>query len=212
MNIKNIYFIEARSPGAHIFSRTPLPRLGPILLATIMRNHEYNTKVFIEDIAKPDWSLFEDADIVCISSITSTAPRAFQLARRFKEKGVPVVLGGPHSTFLPEEGLLYADYVVRGEGEETLVELVDALRTSRPLNTIKGLSYKNEKDEVVHNPDRGLVADLDDSPIPDFSLVYNWNKAKVVPIATSRGCPFACRFCSESRCLGGSTALNQSRG
>jgi len=197
MKIKNIYFIEAKSPGSHIFSRTALPRLGTILLATILNNKGYNTQSFIEDIVAPDWSKLEDADLICISSISSTANRAFQLAERFRKLGIPVVLGGVHSTFLPDESLSYADYVVRGEGEETLVELVQHLEADRPLDTIKGLSYRNSSNEIVHNPSRDLIKDLNEAPIPNFGLVYKWaEKAKVIPIATSRGCPFACRFCS----------------
>jgi radical SAM superfamily enzyme YgiQ (UPF0313 family) len=195
--MKNIYFIEAKSPGSHIFSRTALPRLGSILLATILKNKGFNTKVFIEDIAAPDWKLLEDADMVCISSITSTATRAFQIAEKFKKLGIPVALGGVHSTFLPEESLAYADYVIRGEGEETLVELVENFKADRPLDTIKGLSYKTRDGKIVHNPGRDLINDLNTAPIPDFSLVYKWaENAKVAPIATSRGCPFACKFCS----------------
>lgn len=200
--MKNIYFIETKSPGAHIFSRTPLPRLGTILLATILKNRGYNTKVFIEDIAKPDWGLLENADIICLSSITSTAPRAYQLAKKFGDSGIPVVMGGPHSTFMPEESLLYADYVVRGEGEETIVELIEYLESGKPLNTIKGLSYRTDKHSIIHNPDREFISDLDSSPIPDFNLVYNWDRSKITPIATSRGCPFACRFCSVIQMFG----------
>ena len=203
MQLKNIYFIEAKSPGAHIFSRTPLPRLGSILLATILKNKGYNTKVFIEDISKPDWKLLEDADMICISSITSTAPRAYQITKRFSSRGILVVMGGPHSTFMPEESLVYADYVVRGEGEETLIELVEHLESGLPLDTIKGLSFKTEQDGIRHNPPRELISDLDAAPVPDFSLVHNWQKVKVVvPIATSRGCPFSCKFCSVIQMFG----------
>ena len=195
--MKNIYFIEAKSPGSHIFSRTALPRLGSILLATILKNMGYNTKVFIEDISPPDWKQLEDADMICISSISSTATRAFQIAEKFRKLGIPVAIGGPHSTFLPEESLEHADYVIRGEGEETLVELLENLESGKPLDTIKGLSFKNSKQEIVHNPARELLKDLNEAPIPDFSIVHKWaEKAKVIPIATSRGCPFACKFCS----------------
>jgi radical SAM superfamily enzyme YgiQ (UPF0313 family) len=201
--MKNIYFIEAKSPGAHIFSRTALPRLGSILLGTILKEKGYNVKVFIEDIAPPAMNMLDDADMVCISSITSTANRAFQLAERFSRKGIPVALGGPHSTFLPDESLRYADYVVRGEGEETLIELIEHLNRKRPIDSIKGLSYKTNDGSVMHNPGRDLVGDLNAYPIPDFSIVYQWaEKAKVIPIATSRGCPFACRFCSVIQMFG----------
>ncbi|MBI5410350.1 MAG: B12-binding domain-containing radical SAM protein [Nitrospirae bacterium] len=199
--MKNIYFIEAKSPGANIFSKFPMPRMGSILLATILKNKGYNTKVFIEDIAAPDWKQLEDADFIGVSSISSTAPRAFQIAEKFRGLGIPVAIGGPHSTFLPEESLQYADYVVRGEGEEAIVELIEHLQSDKPLNAIKGLSYKNA-DKIVHNPGRELINDLNEAPIPDFSLVYKWEKSKVVPVATSRGCPFACRFCSVIQMFG----------
>ncbi len=195
--MKNIYFIEAKSPGSHIFSFTALPRLGCVLLGTILNNLGYNTKVYIEDLAIPDLKQLEDADMICISTISSTATRAFQIADNFRKLGIPVVLGGAHSTFLPEESLAYADYVVRGEGEETLVELVENLEAGRPLDTIKGLSFKNSNGETVHNPAREFINNLNDAPIPNFSLVHKWaEKAKVTPVATSRGCPFACKFCS----------------
>ena len=195
--IKNIYFIEAKSPGSHIFSFTALPRLGSILLATILKNHGYHTKVFIEDLVVPDWKQLEDADMICISAISATATRAFHIAEKYTRLGIPVVLGGVHSTFLADESLLYADYVVRGEGEETLVELLAHLNAGKPLDSINGLSFKNSAHEIVHNPPRALLKDLNDAPIPDFSLVYKWSeKAKALPVATSRGCPFACKFCS----------------
>ncbi|MCK5503718.1 MAG: radical SAM protein, partial [Thermodesulfovibrionia bacterium] len=92
--------------------------------------------------------------------------------------------------------LLYADYVIRGEGEETIVELIECLESGLPLDSINGLSFRTDQGDVRHNPDRELISDLDAAPIPDFSLVYNWGKATTVPIATSRGCPFACKFCS----------------
>lgn len=199
--IKTIHFIEAMSPGAHIYSRTPLPRLGTILLATILQKKGYSSKAFIEDIAEPDWEELKTADIIGISSITSTAPRAFHLAKRYRSMGIPVVMGGPHPTFLPEESLRYADYVVRGEGEETLVELLEHLESGIPLDDIKGLSFR-KGDAFVHNPDRPLVRDLDSAPIPDFTLVHNWGKRTYIPIATSRGCPFGCRFCSVIQMFG----------
>ena len=201
IQIKNIYFIEVKSPGAHIYSRTPLPRLGTILLATILKKKGYNARTFIEDICEPDWTVLREADFIGISSITSTAPRAFKLARKYRSMGIPVVMGGPHSTFLPEESLKYADYVVRGEGEETLVELIEHIESGRSLRDIKGLSYR-EGTTFVHNPDRPLVQDLDSGPVPDFGLVHNWHKRTVIPIATSRGCPFGCKFCSVIQMFG----------
>src|SRR5512143_3570689 len=124
---KSIYFLEPKSPGIHVFSAYHIPRLGTILLATILRNRGYDTRVFIEDVAKPDWDAMEKASIVGISTITSTAPRAYRLADNFKAQGKTVIMGGPHATFMPDEALEHADFVVRGEGEDTLPELLDAI-------------------------------------------------------------------------------------
>ncbi len=167
----------------------------------MLKKKGYNSKAFIEDISEPDWNMLKEADVIGLSSITSTAPRAFQLAKRFRSMGIPVVMGGPHSTFLPEESLRYADYVVRGEGEETIVELIEHLESGMSLDGIKGLSYR-KGDGFIHNPDRPLIHDLDSGPIPDLNVVHNWQKRTVIPIATSRGCPFGCKFCSVIQMFG----------
>jgi radical SAM superfamily enzyme YgiQ (UPF0313 family) len=145
--------------------------------------------------------MLKEADVIGISSTTSTSPRAFQLAKRFRSMGIPIIMGGPHCTFLPEESLRYADYVVRGEGEETIVELIEHLESGLSLDGIKGLSYR-EGNEFIHNPDRPLTQDLDSAPIPDLDLVHNWQKRTVIPLATSRGCPFGCKFCSVIQMFG----------
>jgi radical SAM superfamily enzyme YgiQ (UPF0313 family) len=175
--------------------------LGTIILSTILKERGYNAKTFIEDISEPDWKELEKADLIGISSITSTAPRAFKIASRFRSKGIPIVMGGPHSTFLPEESLEYADYVVRGEGEETIVELIEHLESGTSLKDIRGLSYR-EGDTLIHNPERPLLNDLDAAPIPDLSVVHNWKRKNTIPLATSRGCPYGCRFCSVIQMFG----------
>ncbi|HLB25007.1 MAG TPA: hypothetical protein VJM83_01630, partial [Nitrospirota bacterium] len=73
---REICFIEAKSPGAHVFSAFAIPRTGTVLLATILKQSGYRTAVFIEDIARPDWSEVEDYETIGISTITSTAQRA----------------------------------------------------------------------------------------------------------------------------------------
>jgi len=199
--MKKIYFIEAKSPGKHIYSLIKQPRLGTAILATILNKHGYESKVRIEDIAEIDWEEVKKADLIGISLITSTAPRAFHLAQISRSMGKPVVMGGPHSTFLPKESLKYADYVVRGEGEKTIVELVECLNAGKPLNNILGLSFK-KNGRIIHNPDRPLIQDLDSIPIPDLKLIYKWKKIKAIPFATSRGCPYGCKICSVIQMFG----------
>ncbi|MBF0536847.1 MAG: radical SAM protein [Nitrospirae bacterium] len=166
-------------------------------MSTILRDRGYEVKAFIEDVARPDWSYVESSDIVCISTITSTAVGAYRIAERIKALGIPVIMGGAHPSFMPEEALTYADYVVRGEGDNTIVELLDSLQKGTPtLRSIPGISYKEKDGTVVNTPTRPLLLDLDSLPVPDFSLVHKWRSNLAHPISTSRGCPFNCRFCS----------------
>jgi radical SAM superfamily enzyme YgiQ (UPF0313 family) len=197
--MNKILFIEPRAPREHIFSRVVIPRLGCLLLGTILERRGLEVKVVVEESLTPDYaSLDFQPDLVCISSISSTAPRAYELADFFRERGLPVVLGGAHPSFLPEEGLEHADYVICGEGEGALPELIEALRNGGDVSGIQNLCFRRG-DAIVKNPWRPLVEDLDALPIPDYSLIHGW-KAKrgkgVVSIATSRGCPFNCSFCS----------------
>jgi hypothetical protein len=82
VSIRKISFIKAGTPGLHIFSKFPIPRLGAVLLSTILREKGYTVKPFIEDLAAPDWSFIESSDIVCISTITSTAIKAYGMGKQ----------------------------------------------------------------------------------------------------------------------------------
>jgi len=155
-------------------------------------------KVVVEEVAQPDYrSLDFQPDLVGISSISSTAPRAYSLADFYREQGIPVVIGGAHASFLPGEALQHADYVISGEGDEALPELLNTLESGGDLGQVRNLSYM-EGDTVRQNPWRPFVEDLDSLPIPDYGLIHGWkgNGAHCVSIATSRGCPFNCSFCS----------------
>ncbi len=199
MTIKRISFIEAGAFGFQMLRRFNVARVGSVLLSTILRDRGYDVKTFIEDISSLDWSYIENSDFVCISTLTSTAMRAYSIGKRVKSRGIPVVMGGAHPTFMPDEALNYSDYVVRGEGDFALTELVDCLETGKPaLTGIEGLSYRDKGGKIVHNPPRQVLTEeeLNRLPIPDFSLVRNWKSSTIYPVSTSRGCPYECKFCS----------------
>jgi len=205
MSIHRISFIEAGAPGLHIFSKFPVVRVGTVLLSTILKEMGYEVKTFIEDISTPDWEFIENSDLVCISTLTSTAIRAYSIGHRLKAKGITVIMGGAHPTFMPEQALQYSDVVVRGEGDYTLPELMSYLDNGTPgIETIQGVSYMDKTGKFFHNPDRPLLneKDLDTLPIPDFSLVHNWKASLNYSLSTSRGCPFACKFCSVIHIFG----------
>ncbi|MEK7193891.1 MAG: radical SAM protein [Patescibacteria group bacterium] len=198
-----IVFIEPKPSGLHIFSRWSayIPRLGSVLLATILKQAGHKANVFIEAVSKIDWDKVFSADVVMLSTITSTAPGAYYCAKRISDRGIPVVLGGPHPTALPDEALKYADFAVRGEGEEVVLPLVKAIETGKGFENIKGLSYKLFG-KIIHNSPVSSWCDLDDYPAPDFSLVDGWTGKNIVSIQTSRGCPFGCKFCSVTATFG----------
>jgi radical SAM superfamily enzyme YgiQ (UPF0313 family) len=193
--LNKLVFVEPKSTHLHVYSRVTIPRLGSVLLATIMRDKGYDVRVYIEDIHPIDMAEVASADLVAISAITSTAPQSYRLADGLRARGVPVVLGGTHVSFLPDEGLQHADYVVRGEGEFAFQELVDALERGEGIEKIRNLSFVRDG-RPVHNPERPKIANLDVNPIPDYRLITGWKPGGVVSIATSRGCPFSCTFCS----------------
>jgi radical SAM superfamily enzyme YgiQ (UPF0313 family) len=174
-------------------------------LGTILKQEGYDVRIYIEDIAPIEYSEVMKSDIVGISSLTATAPRAYRLAKLFKEHGKKVILGGPHVSFLPEEALEYADYVVRGEGELVIKELLSHLNGSKDIKEISGISYK-ENNKIIHNQGRKVVENLDELPVPDLSLIVGWEKLfrkeRVYPIITSRGCPYDCSFCSVTAMFG----------
>lgn len=197
-----IIFVEAKSPDLHIYSRMPLPRLGTILLATILRGRGHDAQVQIEELGRIRMEEIEMADAVGISIITSTAPRGYEFARIFRKMGKTVFMGGAHATYLPEEALLHCDYVLRGEADGTIVPFIEALERKGGFEEVGGLSWWRGG-TVAHNPNTAYIKDMDKSPIPDFRLITNWEKKMdVTPIMTSRGCPYDCEFCSVSNMFG----------
>lgn len=197
----NITLIEPGSPDWHVFSDFPLPRLGLPIISSILKKEGHSVDIFCEDLSEINYKKAYSSDLIGISTITSTAPRAYKIAREFKEMGIPVTIGGPHATFRPEEALTYGHYCVRQEGEETIKELVEALENKGELSNIKGLSYIDDG-KFKHNPDRPLLCELDSIPFSDIDGIIGHERMRIFPIQTSRGCPFNCSFCSVTPMFG----------
>lgn len=203
MRIERVVLIEPKSPGYNFFSGFRMFRLGLPILAAVLKNKGIQTKILIQDLAPIDWEEVKRAELVGFSIITPTAEEGYRLAKKVREWNIPIVFGGTHATFEPEEALQgFADYVVRGEGEETFVELIEALQNKQPLRGIKGLSFKDERGEIVHNERRGVICNLDSIASADFSAISDFHKVKIFPISTSRGCPYDCNFCSVTSMFG----------
>jgi radical SAM superfamily enzyme YgiQ (UPF0313 family) len=199
-----ISLIEPGSCDYHVYSHLAIPRLGLPILGTILRDRGCDVTIYVEDlqpISRADLAAITGSDLVGISCTSATAPRGYQLARMVKAAGVPVVFGGVHPTFLPEEPLKYGDYVIAGQAEEALPLLVEALGSGGTLDGVPGLYYVDDG-RIVHNGQAASVPALDDIPIPDFSLIRGSRRMKIKPIMTTRGCPHRCVFCCVSALFG----------
>jgi len=176
-----IVLIEPAASEANVYSKLHMPLLGPIYLGTILKNKGHEVEIYNEEICRPDYSKL-NADVVGISILTSTAKRGYEIARKFpKEK---VIIGGVHASLLPDEALQFARQVVIGEAEEVIVDVVEGLI----------------KEPIVHGK---AIQNLDSLPYPDFSLIKGYKLSSfIMPVSTSRGCPFDCTFCSVTKMFG----------
>jgi radical SAM superfamily enzyme YgiQ (UPF0313 family) len=142
-----------------------------------------------------------EPDLIGISSMTSQVGQAVQFARmaRRHTPDIPIVWGGWHSTTFPESVLQsgLADYIIMGEGDEAIIELIEVLRSGKSVNDIMGLGWLDNGNVRV-NPAREAMKSIPDFPIP-FHLLereqYEITDGSI-DIFTSRGCPYSCGFCS----------------
>ena len=137
-----IRLVEPPSPSLHLWSYSVYPRLGLPLIGAALKAAGHDVRIYCSRLAPLDDDDLADAGLVGISTTTSTAPAAYALADTLRQRGVPVVIGGSHVTFMADEALQHADFVARGEGGDALMlELVEALEGRRALETIAGLSF-----------------------------------------------------------------------
>ncbi len=205
--IKKIAMLEPKSKNIHIFSKYELPRLGNIILATIMKNKGFSANAYYMS-ERELLNLKLDADLIGISTITPTAISAYKLADHFRKQGKIVVMGGSHVTFLPDEALQHSDYCLLGEAEESFPKFIEAINNNTSLEDVPGLAY-HENGEIKCNDRPKPINDLNTIPHPDFKLLKTSNLLRrlpffkrIIPIQTSRGCPFDCSFCSVTCMFG----------
>lgn len=128
----------------------------------------------------------EETDLVGITVLTANSNRAYEISNHYRQKGIPVVLGGMHVTSCQEEASNYADSVVVGEAEDTWPELLKDFNAGklRPM-------YTSSND-----------ADLANKPFPRRDLVNKTEYTTINTVQATRGCPFNCEFCSITALLG----------
>jgi len=199
-------------PAFNIYSHAAkyMTPLGPVVVATAVNDiHGWDVEVIDEnnyhrgprnDEGKPDHGELQSArpaDVVGLyGGLTSTIPRLLEIAREYQAMGVRTIAGGQHFADENIEDALRngIDIIVIGEGEKTIAELLDCLETGGDLSTVKGLAYL-AGDTVVRTPDRELLTDFEQLPIPDYSLL-RYAKVLYYPISGIRGCGMHCEFCT----------------
>ena len=197
-----IRLIEPAPPGWHVYSKVHLPRLGLPIIGATLKQRGHDVVIYAADLGPIDWEDVFTADLVGITTTTSTVTQAYEFADDLGQRGIPVVVGGTHVTFMAAEALEHVPYVARGEGgEQLMLELIEALRGERPLESIRGLSFMRAG-QAVHNPLREPAPDLDALPFPDLTLVHGSERIRQTPVMTSWGCPFDCNFCSVTAMFG----------
>jgi len=207
--------------------------LGLAYLAAVSERRGDEVVIFDADVERRPISDFVQEfrpHIVGITANTPQVKQAWRTANAIEQvHDVPIVLGGPHVSVLPEESCAkpYVDIVVRGEGEEVWIDICNRLERflldqpgfatadfMHPRHEMfadcRGLTYKTSDGMIHHNPDRPVIADLDQLPWPAYHLFKmerytnlqpatdNVDGARSFSIMTSRGCPYRCTFCSQS--------------
>ena len=164
----------------------------------------YNRKlspVFFKQAAKN--IINSKPHVIGFSVLCSTLALSLLIAEECKKINpkIPIIFGGPEVSFDEVEVLRrfdQVDIIIRGEGEITLTELLNALASNFPLAGILGVSYRIGS-RIQVNPDRSLIKNLDDLPFLDYSLLPLPKKYKRIQIEAGRGCPYQCTFCSTCK-------------
>lgn len=182
--MKILLVSPSRRPERKTAKGQMMPQLALYILAG-MTPPEYEVHIVEEEVDTVN--LDEPCDLVAISCMTATAPRAYYLATEFRKRGKKIIMGGVHPTVMPDEALSYADSIVVGEAEGVWAEVLEDFKAGN----LKTRYHKSEPDldkyiefKELNSQKKGLI---------DFSFT---------PVMTTRGCPYSCDFCSVKDIFG----------
>jgi radical SAM superfamily enzyme YgiQ (UPF0313 family) len=207
--MKVIFINPPQTNSKYKFIGVVAPPLGISYMAAVLEENGYEVNIIDASAMEMTWEDLEEElkeqspQVVAITALTPTIEQAKKPAHLVK-KVFPlttVVMGGYHPTFNHQEILDkdYVDVVVMGEGEYTLLELVQTLEEGGDLSQVRGIALENQV-----NPPRPLITDMDALPFParhllpmDHYKMLNM-KTGMATMITSRGCPMQCSFCASA--------------
>jgi anaerobic magnesium-protoporphyrin IX monomethyl ester cyclase len=198
-------------------TKQTMPPLGLAWIAAVLRENGYRDVQIIDSVINSysDEKIIEilqeqRPDIIGVSFGTQNRLQTFQLMKKIKSvfPETPLVAGGPHPTLTADDMMRHikvVDVIVRGEGEYTFLDLVKTIESKGDLSSVKGISYRAKK-EIIHNPPREPIADLDSLPFPARDLLPMDKYKQTIPLTdisctsmlTARGCPYSCVYCSTA--------------
>jgi radical SAM superfamily enzyme YgiQ (UPF0313 family) len=205
----NILLVNPSQKGVYGKMNSPdYPPMGLAYIGAVLEKAGYSVKIIdmdADNLSDEDFiNISKNYNVVGITATTPTFESAEKLFQLVKVNTQAItILGGIHATIAPQECIKsnFIDFVVKGEGEETILELVNALKNKKSFNKIKGIFFK-KAGKIINNPPRDLIKDLDTIPFPARHLFdhqkYTYPdslRSPVMPIMTSRGCPHGCTYC-----------------
>lgn len=206
---QNILLLFPDSPSTYGTPRNP--PMGLSLLGAILSKDGYNVKIFdlrFKNIdSKKIRSMIAEFQpiFVGISSTSIGFKSTLEICKLVK-KYFPHVLtfvGGPHPSSYPDFTLQHndVDYICMGEGDHTILNFARNIHAQSALKNLAGIGYRDNGKIIKNSPEK-FLEDLDDLPFPKYELspidLYRLkNGTLILPLLTSRGCPYSCTFCSS---------------
>ena len=213
--IKRINFVEYHAKLNTLGASPLVPKYGTPLLAAIMKEKGYDSRILLEGVSDLSFENITDCDLLCFPVYMPLMNKIKECALRVRRErpDIPIILGGPMISMLPlamidDHIFSLGDYVVRCEGDDVLPELAECLNSGGDRKKVNGVSFK-EGATIIHNPDR-TPPEIPHT-VPDPSLIEGFEKARrgmnrfkfVNLLQTSRGCAYKCNFCPTDKLFGG---------
>ncbi len=205
-----------KSYGEYAEAGGRIPPLGVCFIAAVLEKNNIEVGILDADILDLTFEQTikeieeKNPKILMISIVTATYDAVVELSNTLKKRNpaLKIIVGGPHLATYPESTMENKCFYlgVFGEAEYTTLELVQHILQGKDIHGIKGIVYMT-KDGLIKNPHREPIQDLDELPMPAYHLlpsidlyhpqIHTYRYKPVVPMITSRGCPYRCIFCDQ---------------